>query len=285
MRILTLFSQLSHCSPRPCRVPTEVSSGLLRHLMNVYAASPHFYTVAPAPQSSPVAHICAVLPVFALLTRAAAHVGLMFFLGAAHCSLEGHLQEQCGPSPGARAHGLSPLRTSVSQHSRADHHCQANVLLRRASSRFWTSSLSRLPAPTVVAASGPTVLVHHFIAISCYGAATPVAKCFSSASIAYRTIPCSLVDRICANCELRRTSSSSVHCIGSLVGYVALAPAACHAVATPAIMLHLLHLLCTSCLCIPGYDRQERRDFVGNLDPAAAFQSPSKPTACLPVVS
>ena len=99
------------CSLRPCRVPTEVSSGLLRHLMNVYAASPHFYTVAPASQSSPVAHNCAVLPVFALLTRAAAHVGLMYYLGAAHCSLGSHLQEQCGPFPGAASTWAVSLRS------------------------------------------------------------------------------------------------------------------------------------------------------------------------------
>ena len=38
------------------------------------------------------------------------------------------------------------------------------------------------------------------------------------------------------------------------------------------------------CLWIQGYDRQERRGFDDNLDPAAAFQSPSKPAAFLPVV-
>ena len=102
---------------------------------------------------------------------------------------------------------------------------------------LWWWSISFLDhqyvTPTVVAASGPTVLVHRFNAISYYGAAAPVAKCFSSASIACRTIPCSMVDRTCASCELRRTSSNSVHRIGSLVDYIALAPAVCYAVAAP----------------------------------------------------
>ena len=217
------------CSLRPCRVPTEVSSGLLRHLMNVHAASPHFYTFAPASQSSPVAHNCAVLPVFALLTRAAAHVGLMYYLGAAHCSLEGHLQEQCGPFPGAastwavslRSHTIRVLITALP----GQRFATPRQLLswntfttpgqpytmphqRQQCTPHWlwwwsTSFLDHplcLPAPTVVAASGPTVLVHRFNAISYYGAAAPVAKCFSSASIACRTIPCSMVDRTCASC-------------------------------------------------------------------------------------
>ena len=136
--------------------------------------------------------------------------------------------------------------------------CQANVLLRRASSRFSTSSFVMLTS-----------------ANSC---------CRISASTAYRTIPCNMVDRTCASCELRRTSPSSAHCIGSLVGHIALAPAACHAVSASAMELHLLHLLCSSCLCIQGYDRQVSRDFVDNLDPATALQS-SLPAACLPVLS
>ena len=37
------------------------------------------------------------------------------------------------------------------------------------------------------------------------------------------------------------------------------------------------------CLWIEGCDRQERRGFDDSLEPAAAFQSPSKPAAFLPV--
>ena len=116
-----------------------------------------------------VAHNWAVLPVFALLTRAAAQVGLMLFW----CSLGGHLQEQCGPFPGARAHGLSPLRTSVSQHSRADHRparpmscCAAPAPVVEYFQHSWPTLYDAAPAPAVYAAlalvvvyidSGPAV--------------------------------------------------------------------------------------------------------------------------------
>ena len=70
--------------------------------------------------------------------------------------LEGHLQEQCGPSPGARAHGLSHLRTSVSQHSRADHHpARPTSCCAAPAPVSGQAVLLRLPAPTVVAASAP----------------------------------------------------------------------------------------------------------------------------------
>ena len=60
--------------------------------MDAYAASPRSYASAPASQLSPSCPYRAVLPVFALLTRAAAHVGLM-------CSSVPALQRQSGPHP------------------------------------------------------------------------------------------------------------------------------------------------------------------------------------------
>ena len=105
---------------------------LLRRLMNAYAASPHFYTFAPASQSSPVAHSCAVLPVFALLTRAAAHVGLMYYLGAPHCSLGATSKSTAARPRVPRAQGLSPAPYfGLTTFTCCSPPCLANVLLRR----------------------------------------------------------------------------------------------------------------------------------------------------------
>ena len=142
----------------PCRIPTAVSSGsvwcLIGRAGGVAALSRVCSCPAVEPRRPQLRSVASLCPADKGGCARRADV----FLGAAHCFLGATSKSFAARPRVSRALRLSPLHTSVSQHSGTVHHSAWPTSCCAAPApASGPAVLLRLPTPTVVAASAPAL--------------------------------------------------------------------------------------------------------------------------------